>query len=170
MSCSRRSCSTAGSCRPDQHHARRAGRRGPHHRPPPRSRLRTHPTSPKALPHRHRGPDQPPETRLRAGSLTRQWPHRPPYMGRLGSAHLHADTDTTSADSRVPQHRAAGNPKPRTAETKPIPTTSRHPEARRDPAPSPGVAVYPGGSSEEPRDSRAARASALRARAAASRC
>ena len=39
------------------------------HRWPPGTRLQTHPTSAAALPHRRGGPDQPPQTPLRAGPI-----------------------------------------------------------------------------------------------------
>ena len=71
----------------DQHRARGPGRHDPHRRPP-RDRLQTHPPPPTALPHRHGGTGQPPQTRLRPAPITPQRQRRPPDLGRLGDPHL----------------------------------------------------------------------------------
>jgi IS5 family transposase len=63
--------------RTDQRRARAPGAQDRVHRWPPGTDLQTHPTPVAALPHRRGGPDQPPQTPLRAGPIPSEGRRRP---------------------------------------------------------------------------------------------
>ncbi len=58
------------------------------HQRPPRTGLAAHPPPTAALPHRCRGPHQPPQATLRAAPKQAQGRRRPPNLGWMGNVHL----------------------------------------------------------------------------------
>ena len=119
--------------RPDRPGARAARARAGLHRRPPTARLQAHPATPAALPHRRRGPHQPPQTRLRAASQPAQGRRRPADLDRLGDPRLQP------RHARRPQRL-----KPSKRSTPEQPTHPRNGRATTPARPFQRSAVYPG--------------------------